>query len=318
MDVTYRITPGKVVMPEVYLREPKPYRGALDGFCYGPSWFDPESLVFNLNHHEGCDCLATRSTCLQATHVLKMGLEQSFRRCGRFHLELDGNDCDEDFTFATYAFKHRGYIDRPMFKAMIELEDRLDSTAGMYPVKKRWHILRKILWISEPYREARCSGELNGMTGAQMEALVDRMHRRITRTLFGSGKEISPDTSYEILQDFETWKFVRETGQHARLGMGQDGIVAFASYMGVQNGGHRYVIGRRSKFVSWFPLPIFVDLLNAADGIAPDDTDRWGGNVDNIIGSPRLRASKIRPEQLPALIMQGIEIRKAAHPPCKR
>jgi hypothetical protein len=311
-DLCLKIKPGKVVKPEIF-RRMGPRSIALDGFCWGPTWFDNERLVGNINHHEGCDRLATRASCLQALILLKMGLRETLSCGERLCVTLYANDCDQDVAFASYAFMHAEHLDRPMLRGLIELEDRLDSTAGLYPVKKRWHHLQKLLWITEPYTEARVGGELNGMSGAQMVEVVERIHRRITKTLHGRGKEIAPDTAYELLEDFGGWQYVREIGQHARFRFGQDGILAFVSSGGETSGGHQDTVGRRSPLVSGFPLPAICAALNRAEGLAEDSERCWGGNTDNIIGSPRGTGSSLAPRHVLRIVRDCVAERQAKH-----
>ncbi|MEY4744837.1 MAG: hypothetical protein RL272_782 [Candidatus Parcubacteria bacterium] len=310
MSVRMIVRPRVTVSREEFLTHP-PYSVAIDGYCSGAPFYDAERRILNINHHEDCDRIATRSSCAQAFHLVNMGLFDAFMEQGKPHADLYVGDGDEDVIWTTYALMHRQHVEDPRFKfrlrEMIQLEDVLDMSAGLYPIKKRWHLLKRLLWICQPYSDARADGSLHAMDGDAMQAMIMQCHRRIRDTLYGRGNEVEPDDRFEVIADFERWQFIREVGRHARIGVAQKGLKAFVSHVARCSGtdGDRYVIIRRSQFIDWFPIGRMCDMLNAAEGTDPKSNRCWGGNRDNVIGSPREHGSRLRPAQV-------LEIVKAA------
>lgn len=273
---------------------------AVDGFCSGPPRATKDGLRININHHEGVDRFATRSSCDQALILVKMGLYERLQDDDRPAATLYVNDCDQDVAFATYVLMHPDHADRPKLKQLIRLEDLLDMSSGLYPVRKKWHLIRQLNWITEEYTDLRAKGQLGTLNAAEMEALILRMHRRIRAALFGRVKEISVDTEFERLEEHGGWVLVRETGRQARLGMAEAGIKAFVTVMEAGEGRWRYALGRLSHFIP-FPLGELYEALNAAEGIGRRDVDRWGGS-ENSGGSPRKAGSSLTPEMVGAVI----------------
>ena len=285
MAIKLVVEPGRTVTWEEFGKYPR-RSIAIDGYCSGAPRFSSRRVLLNINHHENVDRIATRSSCAQAMHLLKMGIYDAFRVDGRPCATLYVNDCDQDVVLATYTLMHPNHVDRPRLKMLTQLEDLLDMSAGLYPIKKRWHLLKMLTWINEPYTHARASGALYGMDAAEQRALIETMHRRVRETLYGRGKEAEPDIGFDVIEDFGDWKVVREKGLHARIGLGQAGVKAFVSYRPLADGRAHCIIARRSKFVRAFPLSIMFPKLNAAEQDASGEQRMWGGSLDTVIGSP--------------------------------
>jgi hypothetical protein len=299
MAVTMKFEPGKVVTWEEFKHYPR-YSIAVDGYCAGRPRSSAYGRRLNINHHEGVDRLATRSSCDQALCLVKLGLFDTFQKDGVPEATIFLNDCDPDVALATYILMHPQHADRPKLKQLVRVEDLLDISAGLFPMKKKGQIVRQLAWIAEPYLRLRAEGRLGELDSAGMKALVEKMHRRIRKAIFGRVKEVALDTRYEILASFEGWKLVRENGLNARMGMAEDGIQAFASLVESGEGSYRYSLIRLSRFVP-FPIPLFYDDLNGAEGIQDDAPDRWGGS-ETCGGSPRQAGSRLPPERLAAII----------------
>lgn len=309
MGVHLKCEPRKTIAWDEFSGYPA-YSIAIDGYCVGPPRSSPDGLRLNINHHEDCDRIATRSSCAQALHLVKMGLYDTFGAEGKPHATLYVNDCDQDVQWTTYALMNPDQVEDPRFKfrlkEMINLEDVLDMSAGLYPIKKRWHLLKRLLWVSEPYTDARADGSLHALDGDAMHALIRETHRRIRASLCGRGKEIEPDDRFEVIAEFDRWQFIREVGKHARIGVAQKGLKAFVSLVSAGPKCFRYVIVRRSRFIRWLPLEDVCRRLNEAEGVSDGDTDRWGGS-DNVIGSPRDGGSILPPEAVLAIVKEACE-----------
>ncbi len=217
----------------------------------------------------------------------------------------------------TYALMHHKQIQDPRyrykFKEMVQVEDLLDMSAGLYPFKraKRWCLMRRLLWINEPYTDARADGSLHTMDADTMHAMILQVHRRIRDTLYGRGKEVELDDRFDVLADFGQWQFIREIGKHARIGVAQKGLKAFVSHLAPCSGaeGDRYVIIRIAELIDWFPLQLICDLLNKEERMLnPGSTDSWGGNYDVVIGSPRGHWSKIKPHRVLEIVKHACEM----------
>ena len=296
MPIRLIFEPGKVVTWKEF-KQYSPLSIAIDGYCKSGPRYSRSRRVLNINHHEGVERLAVRSSCDQALVLVKMGLYETFRDDqGRPSAMLYCNDCDQDVCFTTFVLQHPDWIDRPALKRLIRIEDLMDTSGGLFPVKKRWHNVRQLAWITAPYDEVRRSGELMKLDAVGMRRLVAQVHKRIAQTIFGRVKEITLDTRYEVMHQSTCWTMVRELGGQARIAMVEDGVRAFISFLGENEGRYRYVIGRLSHFVPFPIYDIFV-ALNEADGISAWDQDRWGGS-DSIGGSPRERLSQLSPEEV--------------------
>ena len=303
--MTFRLIfePGKTVKWKDFMHYP-PYSIAIDGYCEGPPRATSDSRILNINHHEGCDRIATRSSCAQALHLVKMGLFDTFHVGGKKVGTGFCNDCDQDVQWATYILKHSCHVDRPRLKALVQLADLLDMSAGFYPIKKRWHLLKMLLWVSEPYTDLRANGLVENLSAVEMEVLIEATHRRIRATLFGKGKETEPDTQFEVIEDFPGWSFIREVGPHARIGVAQAGIKACVVFKGSVGQRFHYVILRRSCFIQALPLRLICNRLNEAEDIGLYYAQRWGGSFDTAIGSPRKIGSKLPPERVIEIVKE--------------
>lgn len=278
-----------------------PFSIAIDGYCKGSPRLDQERMILNINHHEEVDRVATRSSCLQAMLLVKLGLYDGFRDDqGQPTATLYCNDCDQDVALATYILMHPEDVNRPKLRELVRIEDLMDMSGGLYPTRKRLHLMKQLNWIMQPYTKARAGGVLHQLDAKGMERLVREMHRRIRLTLFNGPKEVEVDTSFEVLADHGSWQLVREIGEAARVGMAERRIKAFVSLIDEADGRYRYAIGRLSQFIP-FPLPKLYAALNKAEGIAPDAEHRWGGS-DTIGGSPREVGSGLSPERLREVI----------------
>ena len=273
---------------------------ALDGYCSGRPQATKDGLRININHHEDVDRFATRSSCDQALILVKMGLYERLQEDGEPSATIYVNDCDQDVAFATYVLLHPNHADRPKLKQLIRLEDLLDMSAGLYPVRKRWALMRQLNWITEEYTELRTHGKLSSLSADEMEAVILRMHRRIRAALFGRVKEMDIDTRFERLEEHDGWTLIIERGKQARLGMAEAGIKAYVTVMEAGDKRWRYALGRLSPFIP-FPIQEICAALNEAEGIGRRDIDRWGGS-ENSGGSPRRTGSALTPDMVAAVV----------------
>jgi hypothetical protein len=280
-----------------------PFGIALDGYVKGPPCFDRNGRGGTpretFNHHEGVDPIATRSTCAQVLMALRQDLFDTFRDGDGPRAYIYVNDCDEDVATAWTLLKHHYMADltmNPILNRLVAMEDMLDCTAGAYPYPKDLPMLRELAWVFEPYRQFRLSGELDKKDARSYKAVIEGVELRIMKHITGVGEEISLNTDFKVERQVGNWVFVHEIGAQARTGMFANKIRQFVSVRGGSNGKWTYAIGKMGRY-----QPVDMELLavhlNVAEGISPTSKDTWGGR-NTIIGSPRVAASHLNPDQL--------------------
>lgn len=267
---------------------------ALDGYVAdGPR---VERDRANFNHHEGCDRLATRSTCAQALMAIRQGLFRAFRNEAGPQCDVYVNDCDEDVCLSWFLLRHHhwaGQVMNPILNRLVAMEDALDSTAGAYPFPIDLPVLRELAWVFQPYREFRVSGGLERKDAASYRSVIEDVEGRIGRHITGVGDEIALDTRYERMHMGDGWVMVRELGAQARTAMLADGIQVYCSVRDRPLGGWTYTIGRLSPFVQ-FDLVELAERLNYEEEL---NSDLWGGG-NTVIGSPRVTGSVLAPDMM--------------------
>lgn len=321
MAVTLCVEPRKVVSWDEFIRDYPRYSIAIDGFCSGPTRSSVGGLRLNINHHESDEAvrraiehpdevgalshaqevqsvgrLPLRSTCDQALCLVKLGLFETYQHGGKPTARLWVNDCDQDVVLATYVLMHPWAADVKLFRELERIEDYLDMSAGLFPVKRRWSVVRRLCWITEEYTRVKQDGSLFTMGAKEMGACILRMHERVRETLDTGGQELDPDTEFAVLEDHGFWQVVQEVGAHARLGMAEAGIKAFLSVISRQPGHYRYTLARLSPFIP-FPVDRLCEELNRVEGYGPDDPSRWGGS-DTVGGSMRGNGSSLPPAEV--------------------
>lgn len=282
---------------------------ALDGFVFGKPNYEPDGSYLNANHHEEVDRLATRSTGSQIFIAIKQGLLDAYTVNGSVQMNIFVNDPDQDTCLAVWLLKNHeriiGQRSEPLINRLVELEDRFDVTAGAYPMDPRQKVLKELAWIFEPYTDARLHGRVSVMDGAEMALVIDSVCNRINAFTLGDGQQAEPDTTFRRLGGGQTWALIEEIGAQARTALFASGTKAFVAVRFNSDATMTYSLGRMSPFVQ-FPITELYDVLNAAEGIAPDDSNRWGGS-DIIGGSPRSTGSKLKPDELERIINRYLE-----------
>lgn len=309
------IIPGKVVSPEEFFgSEFPPYSIGIDGFVSGPPCASKNRRRRSFNHHEGVDRIATRSACAQVLAAEKMGLSERFTVNGGRRMTVWMKGINQDEVLASFILRHPDLIDRPMLKQLVQLEDLLDMSNGLFPIRKRWHLLRRLVWIFEPYTQARADDSIFTMNAEGQMALLEEMHDRIHKTLFGRGEEKEPDTRCDIITQYDGWAHVREIGQHARYSMAHKGIKAFVSIRDATDGKKHVVIGRLSPDIWWFDYECMAPIFNKLDGCAVASGQYWSG-ADNALCSPRKDGTKQSDEKILSTVERIARIcrRREAH-----
>lgn len=300
---------GVVRTWEDFCKKTPPFSVALDGYVLGPTRYDYETPRLNINHHETVDRLSTRSAAAQVYMLIKQGLFIKFKKDNNINIIAYINDCDQDVAMAIWLLRNYKLIKEKKYEEAINnlvfTVDMLDSTAGTYPLDTESNIMRGMAWIFEPYTELRTSGKLLEISSDEMINVIELICNRVTDFIEGRGKEIELNANYEVISNGNGWIMINELGPYARTKLFAQGIDAFVSVRKKTNGKYVYTLIKRSQFIN-FPIEVLYNLLNRIEGISKEDTDRWGGG-NTIGGSPRIKGSKIKPEELKKIIDDNLE-----------
>jgi len=283
-----------------------PYSIAADGYVTGGPWYNPKGPRRNFNHHEDVDRLSTRSTSDQVNMALCQGLYEAFRVEGIPTAHVHFGDCDEDVCTTWTQLNNPHIIRIPSFNRILNVVDKMDTTAGSYPIFKDSLILEETAWIYQPYRQFRNSGGLARRNSSEFKSVIEDVENRMLMYVVGRGKAIPIDTRYDRVGGGKGWVMVKEIGAQSRIGMFSDGIGAFVSIRDAREDRFDYVIGKRSEYDS-FPIGRIATRLNLEENITGKDT--WGPcQEDTIIcGSPRVRGSKLNPDKLASIVEDEVK-----------
>lgn len=311
--VTLSIEPRAVQSREAFLAGP-PYAVALDGAVEGPPFLERTSAgpYANFNHHERVERAATRATCEQVQVAFALGDLDAFRDArGRRQMHVLVNDDDQDVCTSTWLLAHPGRCAEPGVNRLVRVEGLLDMSAGFYPFDADLPYLEEVMWMFTPYTRTRDGAPKDAAT---MRAVIEDVHARINAHLAGRGGRLPLEGSYERTSGGAGWALIeRERGPYARLRMRGEGITAIVSVAPRPDGRWRYSLAKSGAFVP-FPLETLYAALNAAEDIHVDDQDRWGGG-STTGGSPRIRGSRLLPEQVSGIVeavLHGAAVRAAA------
>lgn len=296
------VEPGATYSWRQFVKEKPPFSIALDGIVNSPPKriAKPQAPYANFDHHAKCDRVATRSTSEQVSIEINLGLMSTFRQNGIPMANVFVNDVDEDVCLAYWLLlNHERVVNHaePSINRLVYCEDRMDATAGAYPLGDT-AFRRQMAWIFEPYQRARFDGSLNRMGPGEMASVVEAVCARITAHTLNNGEELALDGNYERIGGGPEWTMVRESGPAARSAMYNDGITSFVAYLGeTEDKTHRYVIGRRSV---WIPFDV-EKLFKALNAAEPVTHQGWGG-TNTIGGSPRGTGSTLSPDKVESVV----------------
>ncbi len=301
MSIELKVEPSTPALSwNKFIKTYPSYSIALDGFVNEGPMFNANGPHMNMNHHEGVDRLATRSTCAQALLSVRLGLFSSFRDKNGPKATIYVNDCDEDVCTSFFILKNHYLTNNtinPLLNKLVSMEDSLDCTAGAYPFPADLPTLQELAWVFAPYRQFRLSGGLEKRDADSFYNIITDVCSRISKYIVGQGECIPLDTRYERIGSGKNFAVVKEIGAYAKTGMFSDGIKAYLSIKERSDGKYQYVIGRLSPFV-------FVDTMIIAKALNQEEnktTDCWGGG-NSIIGSPRISGSSLPPEKVIEII----------------
>ena len=144
--------------------------------------------------------LSTRSTTGQVAMAIKTGL---FDILDFKNTNVYVNDADSDVCLSTRLLRNyvrmSGQKSEPLMNKLVEVQDKLDCTAGMYPFDPHYDIMEKASWVFDPYIQARISNRIDEMAAPEMGNIIESVHARIDKFLLGEAEKKELDTRYEIL-----------------------------------------------------------------------------------------------------------------------
>lgn len=255
---------------------------ALDGMVRGGPRWDEQGRRINFDHHDGVVREVTMSTCMQVHFAIKGGLMR-WLRPGEVHVFI--NDTDQDTSLAIIQLLNAELIEGtgslPVLNRLLDLNNKLDITAGAFPMNLRDQLLRQHNWLFEPYTKLRKTGALAIATESVLEDNLEAILRRFSEFHMGQAGEVELDTRHELLYDGVDFKLVDEIGgNEARWHLFSRGMQAYVSLVAHRpDGRFVYTIGRRSRYVSFPVTQLYAD-LNEAEGL----TDQTGWNGSDIVG----------------------------------
>ncbi|MDO8513812.1 MAG: hypothetical protein Q7S37_04895 [bacterium] len=313
MPAILRIVPRKTYATfSEFIAATPPYSIGIDGIVAESTQYEQKGPYLNLNHHDSCDRLATRSACGQALCYMRAGLNEQFRLNGQYHAIVHANHPDEDVCTAWFVLKHPELTCQtihPLLNRLIAVEDTMDTMAGAYPFHKDLPLLEEFAWIFEPYTRARQLGIIHqpAISEHTMIGIVTDVENRIMRHITGKGERIALDTRYTLLDKVGPVAIIEETGQHARIGLFGDGHKAYLSIQELSNGNLKVSVGRMSPFIG-FNVIQFLSLCNREE--RPSGGNIWGGG-NNVGGSPRDGGTKLKLVTLKGALVHCIRPIKA-------
>ncbi len=214
VGIEFHVEPRKVITWEEFILTKPEFSMALDGYVYGPPRMDLSGPWLNLNHHEGVDRLATKSTSGQMFAYIKAGLFKKFSDVNGPRAILWLNDPDQDSALSSWLAVHHerleGHRSEPLINRLIFAEDNLDATAGAYPIPLESELMRQVSWIFDPYTSIR--ENIPKMNGKEMENVIESIHGRINSYTLGHLPPSLPlpDDRYEKVYSGKGCAIVKE------------------------------------------------------------------------------------------------------------
>jgi hypothetical protein len=308
------ILPRRVMTWDEFRAIAPPYSIALDGLVDDKTKFDLKGHYANFDHHGGVDRLITECTAAQLNTAIKSGLlDDEFSVNGGIRANVYANDPDQDCQLSWWQTLRNRAVRYPQtqdiserINRLVVAEDKLDRTAGMYPLHDP-RMRRTMAWMFEPYERARFEGRVGNMDESQMRDLFTQIGSRIDRYVFrDGGEELPVEGNYKRIGGGTGWVMVEETGPGARMAMAAEGIKAYVSILERRaDGSIKVSFGRVGPWIRFPQQQIYGRLNNEEVGIV-NICNRWAGS-DLTGGSPRLTGSKLGEKKLEQFIEEEVQ-----------
>ncbi|MDX2129640.1 MAG: hypothetical protein SFU91_11465 [Chloroherpetonaceae bacterium] len=271
------------------------YSIALDGYVQGP-WIDNKNNRYSFDHHDLCIRHATRSSCEQVLDALLLGFDPQ-----EFNIYI--NDIDGDTALTVWLLLNPTHIFEKRVRELVEVVGKADAYGPAYPTSN-YELLtyfRKEAMKSE-YESKRNklyqSADLNKLLDDCLEGISALISQN---TDFNSTEEESVK-SYQIT--YKNDLFVMALSDDFIFDeLYKNGFNRAVCYKYLADGSIAYTIGKKSEFVSNFPIgPVSEEgtILYTLNKLEPG----WGGG-STIGGAPRYNngsRSILKPEQIIEII----------------
>lgn len=190
---------------------------AVDGFVKEGPRKDLSIPALNLNHHEEVPRYETLATCQQALDKVREGLFRNhFVRGGQPYAKVLANDCDEDVC-TTWAILNNSYMfedsANPRINKLVDVEGRLDRTAGAYPYHPDMPFLEIISWVYYPFTLFKNGNGLIRRDAREFTETINMVESRIIRYIAGDPQRLPIDTKYTQVGGDKTIALVKDVGQ---------------------------------------------------------------------------------------------------------
>ena len=296
MPIKLKVRPKDFPMSwDNFVKKCGAYSIALDGYVADSPKLDPLVPAANFNHHENVSRLETRATCAQVHLLIQLGLFKLFRDEDGPRADLYVNDCDEDVCLSVAQLRYPHIAEsviNPGLNRLVELSDKLDTTAGLFPFSTDMPVLEELAWVYEPYRRFRLSGGLDSRDAGAFESIITDVEHRIISFVVGKQKRVRLDIRYRVIKSGTGWAMIEEIGPYGRQGALSDGIRAFVAVRRRSDDKLACSIGRVSECIP-FPVPTILGELSKAE----ISDESWGGG-STIGGSPRTNGSSLNVDQI--------------------
>lgn len=293
--LTIHILPRQTMSWKEFLKNTPNNSIALDGVVSGGPRLDSKTNHINFDHHDNVVREATMSTSKQVYYAIKGGLPERLKLLGP-DLNVYINDTDQDTAMAVWFLQNskrfEGYASLPHINRLLELLDRLDITAGAFPMNIEDDLMKQHKWVFSPYTDLRQSGKLLDANEVILRQNLEAILSRLDDFAMGKAGEAELDTRHTLHYSSPHGFLVfEEIGVDARSMLFKYGMTGYIALLGKkENGSFNYTIGTNSRFSS-FPVKELYQVLNKAEG-----KKAWGGS--DIVGGCRNIGSSLRWQEI--------------------
>lgn len=309
--IDLHIFPRQSISWEEFLSSTPEFSIALDGYVSAPPQYDPSTHHLNLDHHHDVFRQSVMSTAQQAMMAVKGGIFSTFKQTiqgvAKPHVHVFVNDCDQDVVLALFILEHHklfeGTNSIPTFNRLLEIDGKLDITAGAYPYNLNEDLFQQHEWVFEPYNNLRTSGKIGEATPQMLLDNIEATMGRIMQFVMGNAGKVNILLEHSFFHTSNRYWALDETvlGLHSRYHSFSQGMRAYISLVSTSPSGNVYTIGRSSVFID-FNVPFLLDMLDRIEGLEDHEKNpesivsleflsklpkqnKWGGS--DLVGGSR-------------------------------
>ncbi len=262
---------------------------ALDGFVKASPQRSFKNRCINWNHHDGVSRADTYATCAQALTGIRQQAMLMFKQDGDTNVKVYVNDCDEDVCLA-WAIIHNFHLHKspynPLLNRLVEIENRLDASMGIYPYGVDLPMLKTLEWIYQPYREFVKNGGKNKSIANEFASVIFSVENRINSYLLGNAEELPVDDSYDLVKDYKIGNYrigqIIQHGSLAKMLACKEGIHIGLTIQSNTLGKNNVTIWSSTPYI-----PCNIEKLSKRFNFLEKPViGSWGGG-DSICASPR-------------------------------